>query len=190
MYDTLEKLMDAKNSNVQKAGLSVLKHFQNQWCQIRANSEICSKKGRIVTNEIEKLDIASSKLSNSLELLLVSYRSLSQINELINITYSELSDLQDCFDKLESMLTSATNEKEMKDFEKFKSRLDADISWSIKEKSVQSELNKEKLLAEHNKRLLDVEQKQELIIEERRRLFEKAFEEEKSKYLENLTKDL
>lgn len=173
------------NSKVNhKSGFKLLTHFQDEWQKLHKNSEICSKKAQTAMQKLNKVELSSSKLLTSIQLLLVGYQSLSQIDERVQGIQNELDGLFGYFDKIETILTILRNDHEEQDLEEFKLKLDEDTSWSIKGKMIDSQVKKELINNEHKKRVLEFELKHEQELEERRKLYEKAFEEEKRKYLE------
>lgn len=144
-------------------------------------------KARTTLAKVDHLEMASARRLQAINDFVNCYRSLSKLDEQIDNIRNDLTSLESSFVKIEDLLIVLKNHKENVDAKQYVEDLEVQYLKKITEQQCLSDYRKSKLKIEHLQRVESLELQQRVELDERRQILEKAFEEEKSKYLE-LTK--
>lgn len=169
-------------------GFKLLTKFQSQWEQIHAVSEKNVEKAQEALSKLEKLEQKCDRQLQAVEIFISSYKSISKLDEHINDIGTDLKLLEGAFSKIEDLLTVLKNHKENVETNEYVDKMKADFNFRTKEIHRHQNVRKEEIKIDHARRVEDIEREQLAEIELRRHLYEKAFEEEKSRFLERKRK--
>lgn len=169
------------------AGFNLLDRFQIQWQLIHSKSIDNLSKAKYALSEIKALDKSVSKMADALDELSNSYKSFDQMNKQILNIGNDLQNLELSIRNIEDLLIIAKGHKEELEHRRVMNELDTTLEERTKELHNSSNKRRNQLKLDHNKRIADLERKYENELEERRFVLERAFEEEKQKYLEQKT---
>lgn len=181
--------MDAKSDGLRddfKAGFKLLTKFQDQWEYIHHKSETNVIKAKHATKKLNSLEESCIKRVDALNCLMTSYRSLSKLDEQIKIIDSDLRLLESTFPQIEDLLIVLKNHNENITTSQTIETMKANLETQMREEKCLSDARREKLNNEHRERVEAFEMEQQRQLDERRQILEKAFEEEKSRYLQKI----
>lgn len=167
-------------------GLRLLEKFQDQWVHIHAKSEENVIKANLALTKLKQIEHKSSTQLEALDALLTNYRSIPKLDEQLKNIENDLLDLHSYFVKIEDSLSALKARKERVESANQLRRLEVQCDDKIRELEQLSDSRKERLKNEHLKRVEEIEEEQERKLDERRLVLAKAFEEEKSRYLEQV----
>lgn len=165
------------------AGFKILYRFQSQWENMHFKTENNLSKIGMITDKIDHLERSATRRLQSLDELNDCCKSLGTINDQIRDINSDLIQLERSIPMIESVLMQLKNQKEEQDLRSTLSQMDNKFQADKQAMVDISNARKEKLRTDHNKRIEAYEQKQLQELDERRLILEKAFEEEKQRYL-------
>lgn len=188
--------MSYENNNQNKqqpdgylAGFKLLDRYQKDWQQIHSNSVSNFARVKLVSQKIESLEDSADRRIRSLDDLNTCCKSLKTMNDQVSIIENDLIQLEKTIPMIETILTDLRDKKEQQDCANIEKEMEARLNERKRDLLEDSKLRKEKLKWEHNKRLEVHEQKQLEVLDERRHILEKTFEEEKKRYLESNQKN-
>lgn len=165
------------------AGFKLLSKFQNQWTQIHSRSEINTSKARDALAKIDGINQALGGRQRALDEMKVGIKYLSNIQDQINRLDTDIEMLEGCFEKIEDLLIVLKNRKEIIDTESYVENCKSVYNTRVVEYREASEMRRDRLKSEHLLRVEKFELEQQKELEERRKMLERAFEEEKNLYL-------
>lgn len=165
------------------AGFSLLSHFQDNWHKIHQKSEQNVGKAKKVLHRLVKLEESTKRRKEVLQLFLESStNSFSDLTRSVKDIEQDMKQLSSQFAEIEQMLTVLQDHHENRACQLFEEEQTALQERHLELRSKEFELTKLRLEQEHQARVKHYELKQQAIIDERRRLYEKAFEEEMARY--------
>lgn len=166
------------------AGFRLLNKFEAQWEQLHGTSERNANKAHIALAKLKGLNQSCSRRLDAINMFNESYKSLSMLEERINNISCDLSKLEEYIVVIEEYLITLKDIEEQNDANRFILSINGNHEAQVQQEKIQSELRKDRLMTEHLKRVQDFESNQQSLLEERRRVLERQFEEEKSRYLD------
>lgn len=166
------------------AGFRLLDKFETQWEQIHRMSEGNAEKAKIALTKLNSIDQSCARRLDALNKFMMGCKSLANLDEQINNISCDLKKLESSFIKIEEQLLLLRVRKEQMNAERFIGDVEGNYEAQVKQCKIQAEIRKDKLMDEHLQRVQDFEREQQQQLEERRRVLEKEFEEEKNRYLE------
>lgn len=165
------------------AGFNVLDKFLNRWEQLHSRSEKNVAKANKVSNTLASIERSSARQMEALNEFISSYKSLSKLNDQIKTIDGHLNLLFNSLSNIEELLIVLKNDKEVKETNQYMEDLSLNYQQQVQQLQANSKENQERLKLEHLQRVTKFEIEQQSQLEERRRILEKAFEEEKKNYL-------
>lgn len=167
-----------------KAGFALLDKFQNQWEQIHSTTITNVGKARTALTRLNFMEDWSARHLEALDRLIASYQSLPKLDEQILAINNDLETLERSFSKIEELLIVLTRYKEERDAQQHAIISEANYERQVLEMQNASRERREGLKQNHLRRVEAYEREQQKELEERRHILERAFEEEKTRYLE------
>lgn len=168
------------------SGFNLLAKFQNQWGQLHSKSEHNVAKAKAVFEILNSIERSSIGRIEALNEFITSYRSLTKLEDQIKTINDDLQTLVTNLAKTEELLIVLKENKEANDADQYIEDLKSSYQKQVQQMEMDSKLRREKINSEHLQRVTKFEMEQEKELEERRQILEKAFEEEKKKYLGQL----
>lgn len=180
--------MDADSRHVPRdkftAGFRLLDKFEKQWEYLHQRSENNAIKAKQALTKLNQIELSCTRRLDALDQFVDGYNSLSSLDERINNINCDLKSLEQCFIKIEEHLLSLKLTKEKSDADKFVRNVEGNHGAQVQRLKIEAELRKDKLMSEHLLRVQSFENAEQTKLDERRRVLEKEFEEEKSRYLD------
>lgn len=170
------------------AGFRLLDKFQNQWEQIHSKSEKNVIKAKTAFSKLLLVEQSTARRLQALDELNGGFKLLSKLDDQINNIHSDLEVLEERFVQIEDLLIVLKNNKESNNTAQQLDTLSANYTAQVHEIKTMSRVRRAKMKQDHLKRVELYEKRQQKDLEERRIILERAFEEEKNRYLENKTK--
>lgn len=166
------------------AGRKLLDKFTGQWEQLHRASESNINKSKSAIDKLNTIDRSCMDRLNAMENFVSSYRGLSGLEQQINNISCDLNNLERSFIKIEEYLLQLAERNEMASCEKFLHEYRGNYEAQAQMAKIQSELARDRLMAEHLQRVQDFERHQQQALDERRKVLGREFEAEKLRYLE------
>lgn len=173
-----------ETANRFKAGFALLDKFQGQWEQIHSTTRKNVVKARVALTKLNQIEDRTTRHLRALDDFIESYKSLPKLEEQIQTIHNDLKTLESSFSKIEDLLIVLRKHKEMRDARQYAIDSELDYQSKVIEMQHGSRERREKLKLDHLKRVEAYEKEQQKDLEERRHILERAFEEEKTRYLE------
>lgn len=165
------------------AGFKLLDKFQRQWQQIHSSSQINVNKANLVLDRLDSVERSCARRLQALDNLATAQRTLSKLDGHMQSIHSDLRNLENSFTQIEELLLVLKSHKERADGQQYMDTMERQCDGRVGELVRLSDARKEKLRADHLQRVGAFEEEQQRELEERRALLARAFEEEKSRYL-------
>lgn len=166
------------------AGRKLLDKFMAQWEQLHRANECNIHKSKLAMEKLKDIDRCCKERLSAIENFVTGYKSLAALEQQINNISCDLSNLESSFIKIEEFLTQMAERNERAECEKFIREYRGDHEAQVQMAKIQTELARDRLMAEHLQRVQDFERNQQQTLEERRKVLAEEFEAEKVKYLE------
>lgn len=176
---------NSTKGNNMRASVKLFDKFQTQWQQIHSNSVNNLQKAKIVIEKLDRLEQNCSERSNALNSFIHGYKSIGELNNQIDNINCDIENLERCFTQLEDNLIILKAYKEWRASEDFINRVEAEFEAKVRDQKALSEIRKDKLMSEHLERVQAFEKDQLKVLEEKRLILEKEFQEDKNRYLAN-----
>lgn len=178
-----------QSNNSPGADFRLLDKFQTQWEQIHIKSEQNVIKARVASKKLASVERKAARHLEALDEFIRSCKCFNMLEENISNIENDLKTLESSFAQIEDLLTILRNHKEHNITVQYVDTLTANSRLQISERKNISKSRRDKLKSEHLERVEVFEREQQKELEERRKVLERAFEEEKNRYLENQTKE-
>lgn len=175
---------DLETTNRFKAGFTLLDKFQCQWNQIHSTTRRNVVKAKTALMKLNLIEAGSAKHLEALECFITSYKSLPKLEEQIQTIHHDLKVLETSFSKIEDLLIVLKKHKEQRDAQQHEIDLESNYELQVIEIQNASRERRERLKQDHLKRVEAFEKEQQKELDERRDILKRAFEEEKTRYLE------
>lgn len=167
-----------------KAGFALLDKFQSQWEQLHSTSKKNVAKARVAVTKLNQIEDHTTRHLKALDYFIASYKSLPKLEEQIQTIHNDLKTLESSFSKIEELLIVLRKHKEISDARQYAIDSESEYQSKLIELQNASRDRREKLRLDHLRRVEAYEREQQKDLEERRHILERAFEEEKTRYLE------
>lgn len=175
---------NVSNNNQYTIGFRLLDKFQYQWEQIHSKSEQNVIKANMALDKMNSIDQNTVKHMVALDSFFFNYKSMQKLNEQIDTIESDLKLLENNFGQIEDLLIVLKNFKENLEVKKYVDEMESNYQLQASGQKTLSNVRKERLKLDHLERVEAIEKEQERELQERRKILEQAFQEEKSRYLE------
>lgn len=173
------------NGNKAKASLRLLDRFQGYWEQIHSNSVNNVDKAKFVIKQLNRIEQSCLQRSEALYSFIQNYKSIGDLNQQIDIITCDIQNLERCFTQLEESLLELKILKERTVTEDYVTRVEADYEAQVRDQKALSEVRRDRLMSEHLERVQAFDREQLRALEEKRRILDKEFQEDKNRYLAN-----
>lgn len=175
---------DSETTNRFTAGFTLLDKFQDQWNQIHSITRRNVVKAKAALMRLDKIERSSTRHLDALDYFITSYKSLPKLEEQIQTIHHDLRVLETSFSHIEDLLIILKRYKEQRDAREYELDLETNYELQVIEMQNASRERRERLKQEHLGRVEAFEREQQKELEERRDILKRAFEEEKTRYLE------
>lgn len=175
---------NVSNNNQYTIGFRLLDKFQYQWEQIHSKSEQNVIKANMALDKMNSIDQNTVKHMVALDSFFFNYKSMQKLNEQIDTIESDLKLLENNFGQIEDLLIVLKNFKENLEVKKYVDEMESNYQLQASGQKTLSNVRKERLKLDHLERVEAIEKEEERELQERRKILEQAFQEEKSRYLE------
>lgn len=172
------------------ASLNLLEKFTGQWEQLHRTSESNINKSKTAIGKLLILDQCCKKRLLATNDFATSYKTLSVLGDHIDNIECDLNSLEKSFIELEECLSKLARLNEQTNCEKFIRECKGNFEAQAQLLKIQTEISRDRLMAEHLKRVQLVEHEQQSRMNDRRAILKNEFEAEKRRYLENNTSNL
>ncbi|XP_055988244.1 dysbindin [Sorex fumeus] len=165
------------------AGLELLSRYEDTWAALHRRAKECASAGELVDSEVVMLSAHWEKRKTSLSELLEQLRQLPGLLADLESMTRSLTTLEASFEEIENGLLNLEDLCGQCELERFKHLQAQQLENYKKKKRKELEAFKAELDAEHNQKVLEMEQSQQMKLKERQKFFEEAFQQDMEQYL-------
>uniref|UniRef100_A0A803TH61 Dystrobrevin binding protein 1 n=1 Tax=Anolis carolinensis TaxID=28377 RepID=A0A803TH61_ANOCA len=165
------------------AGLVLLSRYEDNWASLHRGAKECAKAGELVDSEVVMLSAHWEKRRSSLLDLQEQLQQIPVFLADLESTTATLIQLEANFKEMEDHLLYLEKLCGQYELERYKHMQVLQLEKYKKTKRKELEVFKGELDAEHAKKVLDMEQTQQMKLKERQKFFEEAFQQDMEQYL-------
>ncbi|XP_023224973.1 dysbindin-like [Centruroides sculpturatus] len=175
------RTLNYRNCNL-NAGADLLHHYQCKWEDLHNIAEENAKTAENIDKLIGDVHKYSEEKLNAIQQLNSQLSLLPKLHNSIQALMTKIGELEGLFEEVESSILYLEDMIETQELQEKQLDYRFQLALFQKKKLAEYEQTKVKLAGEHAYKVLEFEQKQQSVLQERQEAFREAFEEEMNHY--------